>query len=388
MAWLKRVYEVDPRFFSASELAIIVGTIFLYLWVIPVWYWGIYRPNIAVPESLSDLLYWVWLHKDVFRIVLIVILLFSVLAGWYVRRDSYRELGIRVDNLWASARECLAVYLVVLAGAAAILLALPDVFDVREYLDLGPRVIAGDFLEGFGLGLFQQFLLQSILLVRALQIFQRKSTAVIVSSVIFSVVHAPNVPLMALTLVFGLLCCVLFLRNRNVFVLGILHGLVVQVVRFLFISIVGYGASYYDYTLRVGPPSGREDYLAELAYSGDPLEATSSAKIEIPVSVKNISTATWSSNAESDPVFLSYHLYDDKGEMVDFENGLTPFAAPIGPGQQATVDLLMDAPPKPGSYVVEVDLVKLRGTGQGKDAERIFFRWRGSRTISIPVSVR
>ena len=388
MAWLKLVYERDPRFFSASELALILATITVYLWVIPFWYWGIYRPGVTVPEGLSDPLYWVWLHKGAFRVVLIVILVFVIFAGNYVRRDSYRELGIRADNIWASAKECLAVYLAALIGVAAILLAFPDMFDVREYLALGPRVIAGDFLEGFGLGLFQQFLLQSIFLVRALQIFARKSTAVLVSSVAFSVIHAPNILLMALTFVFGILCCLLFLRNRNVFVLGILHGLVVQAVRFLFISIVGYGADYYDFTLRVGPPSGREDYLAQLEYTGSPVALTLSSGISAPVSVTNKSTLTWNSKAESEPVFMSYHLYDEKGEMVDFENDVTPFASPVGPGQTAIVDLLLDAPPKPGNYFAEVDVVKLRSAGPDKEAERIFFRWRGSRTISIPISAR
>lgn len=386
MAWLNRAYGKDPRLFSLAELGLILATIFLYLWAVPFWYWAIYRLGLPVPESLSNFLYWMWWEKGAFRVVLIVLLLLVILLGFYIRRDSRRELGMRADNIRPSAREALAVLLLVLAGAAAILLAFPNVFAVQEYLRLGPLVIAGDFAEGLVLGLVQQFLLQSIFLVRALQIFARKSTAVIASSVVFSLIHAPNIPLMALTLAFGLVCCVLFLRNRNIFVLGVLHGLVVQVVRFLFISVVGYGASYYDLTLRVGPPSGRDDYLAQLQYAGSPVYVTLPSAFSIPVSVTNKSKAVWDSDAGRDPVFMSYHLRDDKGEMIDFENALTPFAGPIAPGESAVVNLAIDAPPKAGNYSVEVDLVKLRGAGPGSEGERIFFAWRGSNSLSIPVS--
>jgi membrane protease YdiL (CAAX protease family) len=73
--------------------------------------------------------------------------------------------------------------------------------------------------------LMQQFLLQSYFLLRLLRLVPGKVVPVIISAVIFSLAHLPNPVLTPITLVWGLISCVLFLRYRNIYALGLAHGI-------------------------------------------------------------------------------------------------------------------------------------------------------------------
>jgi hypothetical protein len=276
--------------------------------------------------------------------------------------------------------------LVFAAAAAAVVLAFPQSFSFDEYLARGPYIIIRDILEGFLSGFVQQFLLQSIFLICTLQIFRNKYTAAVVAAVIFSLIHAPNVRVMALTLVFGFLCCLLFLRHRNVFTLGLAHGVVKEVVRVLFVSVLASKVGFYDYNLRVGPLSGRPDYLANLEYRGSgAIHIPQSAEMLVPISVTNLSPSSrWDSDAKRDPVFLSYHLLDAEKTTRVFSNVFTPLGKSIGPGESALAELLVKAPSKPGDYLVQVDLVKR----QTSDGAIVFFRSRGLKPIFIPMTSR
>jgi hypothetical protein len=384
LAWLKRFYERDPRRFAISQLSFLLGVIVVYLWVIPIWYWAIYRGGLPVSQGVSGFLYWVWLNEQVFRGILIVLIILFLLMSYYVRRDPWRDLGVRVDNLWASARECLVVILVFTAVAVAVVLAFPDAFSFDDYLARGRAVIVRDIIESLLFGFVQQFLLQSIFLVCALQIFRNKYTAAFVSAALFSIVHAPNLGLMALTLVFGFLCCLLFLRHRNVFTLGITHGIVKEVVRVLFVSVLASKVGYYDYTLRVGPFAGKPEFLGKLEYRGSgALEIPQSGEVLVPVSVTNTSTTTWNAGGNSYPVFLSYHLLDAEMTKRVFSNVLTPLGKSLAPGESELVELTVKAPSKPGEYFVEVDPVMRLPGGRV-----LYFRSRGLKTIYLPMSSR
>jgi len=387
LAWLKRLYEHDPRLFALSQISIIVGLFLVYLWIVPVWYWAIYLGGMEVPQGLSDLLYWVWLNQKIFRGILIAVLVSVLWLGGYVRRDSLRDLGIRADNLWASGRECLLVVLVVLVAATGVVLAFPQSFSFDLYLGRGPYVLIADMLEGLLSGLVQQVLLQSVFLVGALQIFRNRYAAAGMASVIFALIHAPNLPVMALTLVFGFLCCLLFLRHRNVFTLGITHAIVKEVVRVLFVSVIASKLGYYDYNFRVGPMSGKPDYLANMEYRGPgAIEIAQSKELLLPISVTNITpSSTWNSDSANGPVFLSYHLLDPAITVSVYSSVLTPLGKPIGPGETELVDLLVKPPSEPGDYLIQVDLIK---RVEGHEVPPIFFRSRGLKPLFLPLTSR
>jgi hypothetical protein len=73
--------------------------------------------------------------------------------------------------------------------------------------------------------LMQEFLLQSYFLLRMLRLLPGKVAPVILSAAIFSLAHLPNPVLTPLTMVWGVIACVLFLRYRNIYALGIAHGI-------------------------------------------------------------------------------------------------------------------------------------------------------------------
>ncbi len=73
--------------------------------------------------------------------------------------------------------------------------------------------------------LMQEFLLQSYFLMRLLRLLPGKVAPVIVAATIFSLAHLPNPILTPLTLVWGLIACAVFLRYRNIYSLGLAHGI-------------------------------------------------------------------------------------------------------------------------------------------------------------------
>jgi hypothetical protein len=379
LARLRGVYDKCPKHFSLPEFLVFFGVFVIYLWIVPFWYWGIYRLDIPFPEILTNLFFRVWQQKDFVRAILVAFFACFFALSFFVRRDSLKELGIRFDNIWESGRECLVALCFLLFIAAAIVLAYPHTFSFDKYIDRGFIDFLIELSSCALWGIIQQFLLQSIVFVRALQIFKRQSIAVVTAAILFSLAHAPNLRLMILTLVFGFLCCLLFVRNRNIVTLGIMHGVVHKVLGMLFSGLLISGLGYYDFNMRVGPPRGFPELFAHLEYKGSDLKVNPSEKMSVPVSIINKSTATWDSEDKEHPVFVSYHLLDAKGEMVAFENTRTPFNKAIEPGGSAIVNLLIDAPSEAGDYYVEVDVVK----------ERIaWFKDKGLKTVLIPLSTR
>jgi hypothetical protein len=71
----------------------------------------------------------------------------------------------------------------------------------------------------------QQFLLQSYFLLRLLRLLPGKAAPILVATGIFALAHLPNPILTPVTLVWGAISCILFLRYRNVYTLGLAHGI-------------------------------------------------------------------------------------------------------------------------------------------------------------------
>ena len=72
---------------------------------------------------------------------------------------------------------------------------------------------------------YQQFLLQDYFMPRLSRLFSSDSAAVTVTAVLFATAHLPNLALTAVTVVWGAASCLLFLRYRNLYVLGLVQGL-------------------------------------------------------------------------------------------------------------------------------------------------------------------
>ena len=71
----------------------------------------------------------------------------------------------------------------------------------------------------------QQFLLQIYFLLRLMRVLPGKVLPILAAAGVFSLAHLPNPVLTPLTLVWGLVAWVLFLRYRSIYSLGIGHGI-------------------------------------------------------------------------------------------------------------------------------------------------------------------
>lgn len=119
-------------------------------------------------------------------------------------------------------------------GRALKLLILPMIFVSALLFGIGYFAGSLNFDRRFWLsllllplwGLMQQYILQGFI-YRRLQIIlgkQKKSLLIFLAALLFAFVHAPNLPLMFLTLVGGMVWTWVYERAPNLWVLGISHG--------------------------------------------------------------------------------------------------------------------------------------------------------------------
>jgi len=356
-SFLERLYKEYPKSFSFIELTIYCGIFFFSLWIVPFWFWH---------------------EKSLARLISSAFGLSFFIVSSLIRQDGLKELGIRLDNIYQSGRECIIICFILTFMIATDLVLHFDNFSFDKLFDHSFTHYLISFFKHALLGISQQFFLQSVVLIRIVQIFRNKSISVLSAATLFSLAHSPNIILMIFTYLFGFICCILFLRNRNIFALGIMHCIVHVASGMVFSLFLAPGFYYYDFNKSVGPAyRGDTLLIAYIGYKGSNLEANPSEKITIPVLVINKSTATWDSKDKKHPVFISYHMLDAKGNMVAYENIRTPFNEIIEPGGSAIVNLIVYAPSKAGEYYVEVDIVK----------ERIaWFKDKGLRTLLIRLS--
>jgi membrane protease YdiL (CAAX protease family) len=71
----------------------------------------------------------------------------------------------------------------------------------------------------------QQFILQIYVLLRLLRLGMNRTPAVVLAAILFAAAHIPNPILIALTLIWGAISCLLFLRYRNLYTLALAHGI-------------------------------------------------------------------------------------------------------------------------------------------------------------------
>jgi hypothetical protein len=176
---------------------------------------------------------------------------------------------------------------------------------------------------------------------------------------------------MLITFIGGLCCCALFSRHRNIFTLGILHGVLAAMAFVLLVPGVIDG-------FKPGPLRNNAEFLAYLRYDTGTIVAKPSTIITIPIEMENKSTAVWDSKEKVHPVHISYHLLDAAGNMIAYDNVRTSFPRPIEPGEALKIDLTVTVPKALGHYQLEIDIVKERVT---------WFKNKGSLTIRVPLVV-
>jgi membrane protease YdiL (CAAX protease family) len=160
----------------------------------------------------------IWTPRPWQKLLYLAALAWILLATFF-SFDGWTATGLRpsrsVRTLW-------------IVPAALLLAAVVIVFAVRLqtlHLPRGTALFIKSFW-GYALwSLVQQFLLQCFVLLRLLRILPNQRSAVITAVCLFGVAHLPNPILTVVTLIWGGAACLLFLRYRNLYTLGVVHAI-------------------------------------------------------------------------------------------------------------------------------------------------------------------
>ena len=207
---LKVIAAAPNRRRAIVELAVGYGLILLVIWT---------------PRPWQRLLYWL-------PVLFIAGVMWRNFQGW-------PSMGMRLKNF---VRASWVVGVALLIAALAVLVA----------MHLGTLHVPGTVLLfvktyiGYAIWSFvQQLLLLDFFLGRLIQIVKSKAHAVVGTAAVFALAHLPNPILTPLTLIFGVMTCLIFLHYRNLYVLGIAHAI-------LGISIACTFPGYVTHNMRVG----------------------------------------------------------------------------------------------------------------------------------------
>ena len=167
--------------------------------------YGLILAVIWTPNPLQRVLYWI-----TFAVILTLTLL---------RREDLTTLGLGsqglVSSLWIVG---LALVLAAITmGLAFRLHTLHSLF--------GQAPLIAHIWGYLVWALMQQFLIQCYFLARFLRLTSRRWQAVALTALLFALAHIPNPVLTVLTLVWGALSSLFFLRYRNLYTLAVAHGI-------------------------------------------------------------------------------------------------------------------------------------------------------------------
>ncbi|MGD8540181.1 MAG: hypothetical protein PVI66_15825, partial [Candidatus Aminicenantes bacterium] len=84
---------------------------------------------------------------------------------------------------------------------------------------------------------------------------------------------------------------------------------------------------------------------------------TGGDRFEVFLIIKNTGKKIWSSGGRY-PCFLSYHLLDKNGKVIQFDNQRFQLPGIIGPGQEVEMTIDIRSPLDKGKYIIEFDMVR------------------------------
>jgi len=196
-----------------------------------------------VSAMIALLLSYIWLWHGAFRgsFLVVLALYFGLgVTSHLLRRESARELGIRLDNVPRALRNAAIVFVPVIVLA----LLVGHVLDSWHFASWERTLVEAPWLVAWALA--QQYGLLCFIYRRFGDVFGHLSSATASASVAFATFHLPNPFLVPVTLAAGVAACTLYRREPNVLVIGLAHAMISYVLLCSLPPGVTHG-------LRVGP---------------------------------------------------------------------------------------------------------------------------------------
>jgi len=181
----------------------------------------------------------------------------SILAITCMSFEGLEPMGLRTehffDSMWAAGAAMVAAALGVALASRLHTLHMP-----------GSPLL---FIKHYGLyavwACVQQLLLQYFSLSRLLRLFSDPTWAAAVAAAMFAVLHLPSPILTVVTLLCGLLACLLFLRYRNLYTVALGHAVLGTTIAICIpgsvIHNMRVGRSYLAYVPQPAPIAERVD---------------------------------------------------------------------------------------------------------------------------------
>jgi len=97
-----------------------------------------------------------------------------------------------------------------------------------------------------------------------------------------------------------------------------------------------------------------KDAEGEIVCVDESIDVDSGIPFALPVTLKNNARGDWVS-VDDYPLKVSYHILDAQGTMIWFEGARTEMpTSSIAAGASVNIDLLIDVPEEPGSYILQI----------------------------------
>ena len=128
-------------------------------------------------------------------------------------------------------------------------------------------------------------------------------------------------------------------------------------------------------------PLADADFRAELRAIEVPARVAAKARVKIRVAVRNTGNAVWLARERGlSPLQLSAanHWLDSSGNPVINDDGRGALPRDLRPGEEAEITFDVNAPQRPGDYLLEIDMLQ-----EGAS----WFALKGSRTLRVAVRV-
>jgi membrane protease YdiL (CAAX protease family) len=185
------------------------------------------RIELALFLALVFSFIWIWSHAFPHASLVVYVLgLCLTVATYVIHRETPDDLGVRLDNLGAAAKEAAVPVL----PLVALLLAAGFAGGPSNIEALDPE----RFLRVTAWGFLQQYLLQGFVHRRLAALIERPVGREIAVAAIFAALHLPNPILTPVTFVAGYVFAVLYRRHPNLLVLALCHSIGSTAIAFAF----------------------------------------------------------------------------------------------------------------------------------------------------------